>query len=91
MDNIMVINGVTYVRQDTPLVPNIVDCDGIKLEVGDRVYVRQSALATYSMPYSDRDGGFAGKLNDDRLEVEFDNGYSFAFPAKHIRRNVDQD
>jgi hypothetical protein len=90
----IVIDGVRYVPEcescqggyDEP-EPKIVDCDGRGVEIGERVYVRQSKLDYYAnLSHANRHGSLTG-FGEGTLFVEFDDGRAFDFPTAHIRRN----
>ena len=60
------------------------DCDGREISVGDRVYIRRSALDQYGFTLENRMFTFCG-CSGGMMQVESDNGVVWGFPAYVIR------
>ena len=60
------------------------DCDGNEIRVGDRVYIRQSALDQYGFTMENRMFTFRG-CSGGIMCVESDHGVVWGFPAHVIR------
>lgn len=99
--NSVVINGVAYVPEmldvgePSNYVP-FVDCDSNNVVVGERVYVRESALSQYpNLTGQNRHGILSSGNNDNDANVQtltiwFDGGKEFTFPRSQVRRNPAQ-
>lgn len=88
----VLINGVQYLPMEDEVGLgqahpefDAYDCDGTGLNVGDQVYIRQSALSTYNLSHSKRNGTF-WRVKDDALCVKFGDGFTVGFPSDHVRK-----